>query len=210
MKRLFLMGCLLGAMGGALAQEPVSVAERAEMIERTRAAAAEITSLQCDFSQVKNLSLLQAAMTSEGKMYYKGGHSLRWEYTSPYTYTFVLNGDQVMMRSADKTDVVDVKSSRMFQQIARIMLNSVTGRSLTDTEDFAVEMYVQEGQWLAELRPKRKEMAQLFDRVRLWIDPASRMVRVVELIEKGGDTTRIEMRNVRKNVPIDDAVFAIE
>ena len=115
-----------------------------------------------------------------------------------------------MMRSADKTDVVDVKSSRMFQQIARIMLNSVTGRSLTDTEDFAVEMYVQEGQWLAELRPKRKEMAQLFDRVRLWIDPASRMVRVVELIEKGGDTTRIEMRNVRKNVPIDDAVFAIE
>ena len=180
------------------------------MVAEVCAAAAEMTSLQCDFVQVKQLSLLQTALTSKGKMYYRGGDRLRWEYTSPYTYTFVLNGDRVMLKSSEKTDVVSVRSSRMFQEIARIMLNSVTGRCLADESDFKVTMYKADGQWEARLVPQQKEMAALFSEVRLHIDPKLRMVTVVELKERSGDTTRIEMKNVRKNGTIDDAVFSVQ
>ena len=169
-----------------------------------------MTSLQCDFVQVKQLSLLQTALTSKGRMYYRGGDRLRWEYMSPYTYTFVLNGDRVMLKSSEKTDVVSVRSSKMFQQIARIMLNSVTGRSLADGGDFEVTMYKSGTEWEARLVPQQKELAALFSEVRLHIDPKLRMVTVVELREWGGDTTRIEMRNVRKNGAIDDALFKVQ
>ncbi len=214
MKKIMRYGfiaCLLACLSVcALAQQPVGADESRKMVAEVCAAAAEMTSLQCDFVQVKQLSLLQTALTSKGKMYYRGGDRLRWEYTSPYTYTFVLNGDRVMLKSSEKTDVVSVRSSRMFQEIARIMLNSVTGRCLADESDFKVTMYEADGQWEARLVPQQKEMAALFSEVRLHIDPKLRMVTVVELKEQSGDTTRIEMKNVRKNGTIDDAVFSVQ
>lgn len=205
------IACLLACLSVcALAQQPAGTDESRKMVVEVCAAAAEMTSLQCDFVQVKQLSLLQTALTSKGKMYYRGGDRLRWEYTSPYTYTFVLNGDRVMLKSSEKTDVVSVRSSRMFQEIARIMLNSVTGRCLADESDFKVTMYKADGQWEARLVPQQKEMAALFSEVRLHIDPKLRMVTVVELKEQSGDTTRIEMKNVRKNGTIDDVVFSVQ
>ena len=180
------------------------------MIEEVCAAAGEITSLQCDFRQVKQLSLLKTAMVSQGKMYYKGGKLLRWEYVSPYTYTFILNGDKVQLKSMGKTDVVSLKSSKLFQQIARIMMHSITGKSLSDSEVFSVAMYTVDGKWMARLTPKQKELAQFFSLVQLYIDPKIQMVTTVELIEKGGDVTEITLNGVEKNVAIPDAVFTIQ
>lgn len=208
--RYWFITCLLSFMAVCVsAQQPVGEAESRKMVAEVCAAAAEMSSLQCDFVQVKQLSLLQTALTSKGRMYYKGGDRLRWEYTSPYTYTFVLNKDRVMMKSAEKTDIVSVRSSRMFQQIARIMLNSVTGRCLADDGDFEVTMYGGKTEWEARLVPRQKELAALFSEVRLHIDPKLRMVTIVELKEKSGDNTRIEMKNVRKNETIGDAVFTV-
>lgn len=209
--RYLFIFCLLACMSvGVYAQQPADAAESRKMVAEVCAAAAEMTSLQCDFVQVKQLSLLQTVLTSEGKMYYKGGDRLRWEYTSPYVYTFVLNGDRVMLKSSEKTDVVSVRSSKMFQQIARIMLNSVTGRCLADGGDFRVTMYKGGKEWEARLVPQQKELAALFSEVCLHIDPKLRMVTVVELKERSGDTTRIEMKNVRKNETIDNAVFSVQ
>lgn len=209
--RYLFIFCLLACMSvGVYAQQPADAAESREMVAEVCAAAAEMTSLQCDFVQVKQLSLLQTALTSKGKMYYKGGDRLRWEYTSPYVYTFVLNGDRVILKSSEKTDVLSVRSSKMFQQIARIMLNSVTGRCLADGGDFRVTMYKGGKEWEARLVPQQKELAALFSEVCLHIDPKLRMVTVVELKERSGDTTRIEMKNVRKNETIDNAVFSVQ
>lgn len=209
--RYLFIFCLLACMSvGVYAQQPADAAESRKMVAEVCAAAAEMTSLQCDFVQVKQLSLLQTVLTSEGKMYYKGGDRLRWEYTSPYVYTFVLNGDRVILKSSEKTDVLSVRSSKMFQQIARIMLNSVTGRCLADGGDFRVTMYKGGKEWEARLVPQQKELAALFSEVCLHIDPKLRMVTVVELKERSGDTTRIEMKNVRKNETIDNAVFSVQ
>jgi outer membrane lipoprotein carrier protein len=211
MKRLmFAWVAMIAAMPLILhAQQPVSGAESAQMVAQVCAAAKQIHSLQCDFVQEKHLSLLKTSMTSKGKMFYKGGKLLRWEYTAPYTYTFVINGETVIMQSQQQTHVVDVKSSKMFQQIARIMMNSITGQSLSDGKDFQVTMYTDNGRWIASLKPQQKEMAQLFSAVRLYIDPVSQMVTSVELVEKGGDTSVITMEHIEKNKSIDDSVFNV-
>ena len=209
-KRYF---CVIGlslAVMSASAQKPVSEAESESMVQQVCLAAEKMRSLECDFKQVKQLSLLKSSMVSEGKMYYKDGRFLRWEYTSPYSDIFILNEGKVLLKSSDKTDVVDVRSSKMFQQIARIMMNSVTGKCLEDSEDFKVTMYLDENQWMAQLVPRQKELAQLFSFVRLYIDPSMQMVKRVELVEKSGDITRIDMKNIQRNKTIDDAVFSVK
>ena len=209
-KRYF---CVIGlslAVMSASAQKLVSEAESESMVQQVCLAAEKMRSLECDFKQVKQLSLLKSSMVSVGKMYYKDGRFLRWEYTSPYSYIFILNEGKVLLKSSDKTDVVDVRSSKMFQQIARIMMNSVTGKCLEDSEDFKVTMYLEENQWMAQLVPRQKELAQLFSFVRLYIDPSIQMVKRVELVEKSGDITRIDMKNIQRNKTIDDAVFSVK
>lgn len=195
----------------AFAQQAVSKSESKRMIEEVSAAAENMSALQCDFKQTKQLSLLKTAMSSQGKMYYKGGKLLRWEYVSPYTYVFILNNDKVMLKSKGKTDVISVKSSKLFQQIARIMMSSITGKCLSNAEDFNVTMYhMSGGKWMARLIPRQKELAQFFSRIQLYIDPKIQMVTTVELIEKGGDITQITLNNVEKNVTIANEIFAVK
>ena len=83
---------------------PVHAVEQAEddvsrkMIEQVQEAAAGLVSIECDFRQVKHLSMLQSEMVSEGKMYYKAG-MLRWEYVAPYDYVFILSGGNAIIES---------------------------------------------------------------------------------------------------------------
>lgn len=178
-----------------------------EMIEEICDAASGIRSMQCKFRQTKNLSLLATEMVSTGRMYYKEG-MLRWEYLSPYRYIFIINGERVLLDSPSGSNVIDTKTNKMFGSIANIMMNSLTG-NITDTEEFDTLILEEKEGWIAELIPVKKEMQQFFTKVRLHINPVEKSVEKVELLEKGGDTTLIEMTEIEKNVSVDDSVFEI-
>lgn len=174
-------------------------------------AASKMTSMECSFVQTKRLKMLNDKLTSRGEMRYRSnGSCLRWEYTSPYTYTFVMNGTKVMLDSGKKKNVIDVKTNRMFEEIARIMMNSVTGQCLTDKTEFSVKLYTEgKNAVVADLTPLKKQMKQMFVKIRLHFDRTAKTVNRVEMYEKGGDFTVIELLDIKKNRQIDDKYFKI-
>lgn len=193
------------------AQEIVKVdeAQSKTMITKINHTAAALQSMKCEFVQTKHLSLLNEKMISTGQMHYTQENKLRWEYTKPYAYTFILSNNKVMLQSSQKTDVIDVKSNKLFQEITRIMMNSVTGKSLTDNEDFQVTMYKQDKQWIAKLVPQKKEIKQMFSLITLYFDPIKTMVSEVEMTEKSGDITHIALKNIQTNIPLNESIFTI-
>lgn len=209
---LLLLTCMLaGSPAVAGTQSPQQPLTQAEILERIDRSASRIESLQCEFTQTKELSLLQERMISHGVMYYRQqGGLLRWEYLAPYRYTFILNSDRVMVQSGGRTDVVETSGNRMFREIARMMMNSLTGRCLTTASDFEVQVTVQSDCWVAELIPRRREMEQFFARVRLHFDPERQLVTRVEMIERNGDSTVIDLKNMQLNTTIDEKVFAVD
>ena len=64
--------------------------DEAKVKQQINAVASKMKTMQCDFVQTKYLKMLNDKMVSRGKMYYQQSNKLRWEYTSPYTYTFPL------------------------------------------------------------------------------------------------------------------------
>ena len=102
----------------------------AEIRHQIESAAVSMKTMQCDFVQTKYLRILNDKMVSTGKMYYQQSDKLRWEYTSPYTYAFVLNGSKVLISKGSRSDVINVNQSKFFKEIARIMMNSVVGKAL--------------------------------------------------------------------------------
>lgn len=181
----------------------------AKVKQQINAVASKMKTMQCDFVQTKYLKMLNDKMVSRGKMYYQQSNKLRWEYTSPYTYTFVLNGSKVLISKGKRNDVINVNQSKFFKEIARIMMNSVVGKCLTDSKDFKVSLSGFSAEYVATLYPQQKQMKQIFQKIILYFNKQKSTVFKVEIIEKKGDKTIIELKNVKNNVPINAKVFGI-
>lgn len=149
-----------------------------------------VKSLQADFMQVKEMAIVKEKMVSSGKMYFQDG-SLRWEYVKPSKSVFVTDKDQM-------------KSNRMFRSMAGLMAGSVTGINLNDPS-FKVTMFSPGKGYVAELVPLKREMKQVFTKIRLFFGADNR-VRQVELEESQGRTV-ITLSNVKYNVSLDPGLF---
>ena len=190
----------------AMAQQKVN---EAQVKRQINAAAQAMKTMQCDFVQTKQIKLLNDKMVSRGKLYYQQSNKLRWQYTSPYAYTFVLNGGRVLINKGSRSDVINVNQSKVFGEIARIMMNSVVGKCLTDTKDFKSTITANSTEYVATLVPQQKQMKQMFKQIVLHFSKKQSTVVKVELVEKNGDKTVIELKNIKLNSPVNAKVFSI-
>ena len=181
----------------------------AQIRQRVNQAAAAMKTMQCDFVQTKHLKMLNDVMVAQGKMYYQQRSKLRWEYTNPYAYTFVLNGDKVLLKNRQRNDVIDVNQNKMFREIVGVMMSSVVGNCLSDDKTFKTTIATTNGEWIATLVPKRKDMRQMFQKIVLHFNQQRAVVSCVEMVEKNGDKTVINLKNIRTNETINAAVFAV-
>ena len=205
-KILTIMFLLCGCFLSLSAQELTD----AQIKERINKAATQMKSMQCDIVQTKNLKMLNDKLVSRGKMYYKQSSKLRWEYTSPYTYTFILNDQKVQIKTGNRNDVIDVQQNKVFKEIARIMMNTVVGKCLSDDKDFQVKITTSASEYVATLTPLKKDIKQMFQQIVLHFNKKSSMVNKVELQEKNGDKTEIELINIQTNKAINENLFAVD
>ena len=204
MKRtIIILTVILGLLFPAQAQNEAQIKQQ---INQTAAA---LKTMQCDFVQTKQLKLLNDRLVSKGKMCYQKSDKLRWEYTSPTSYVFILNGDKVLLKNNNRNDVIDVKQNKLFREIARIMMSSVVGNCLSDEKNFKTSIASTPTEWVATMLPLKKDMKQMFQKIILHFNKQKSMVSSVELIEKNGDQTLIELKNIRQNESISASVFAV-
>lgn len=180
-----------------------------KVVQQISQAAQSMKTMQCDFVQTKHLKMLNDKMVSKGKMYYQQADKLHWEYTTPYTYTFILNGSKVLLKKGTRNDVINVSQNKMFKEIARIMMNSVVGKCLTDTKSFKTSISESQSEYVATLIPQTKDMKQMWTKLVLHFNRKQMMVSKVEMHEKNGDRTIIELLNAQTNKTIDAKQFAI-
>jgi outer membrane lipoprotein carrier protein len=191
------------------AQTKLTPEQQKEIIQKIEKSASAMTAMQCQFTQTKSMKLLSREMKSEGVMYFKKPDKLRWQYTSPYDYTFILNGDKVRIKSTKSTQDINVQGNKMFRQITSIILNSITGDGLKSTSDFGVEMYKSDKGYFAKLYPKKKEVKQIYNVIEIHFDTALTMVNMVKMEEKTGDVTLVRLNNIKTNAPVNETLFDI-
>ena len=134
---------------------------------------------------------------------------IRWQYNTPYSYTFILNNNKVTIKKGNHSEVIDVNKNKMFKEIARIMMNSVLGKVLTDKADFKSSVVHKGVYYIVTLIPQKKEMKQMFTSILLHYDTKLKLVTKVEMHEKNGDSTLIELKNIKKNTPINASQFKV-
>jgi len=178
--------------------------------QKVNQTASAMKTMQCDFVQTKHLKMLNNDFVSHGKMYYQQSNKLRWEYTSPYSYTFILNNDKVLLKNKQRNDLIDIKQNKLFREIVRIMMSSVVGNCLADDKNYKVSIATIGNEWVATLLPQRKDMKQMFPKLVLHFHAKKSVVNTVELYDKNGEKTIIELKNIRINETIHPHMFVIQ
>lgn len=181
-----------------------------QIIEQISAASAKITTLECDFVQTKHLKILDNRLVSHGKMYYSQPDKLRWEYVTPYSYIFIMNQNQILLKNSTRADVIDVNQNKIFKDISRLMMNSIMGDMLKDNTTFEISMASTKGGYTATLIPIKREMKQMWTKLVLLFDAESLGVKRMEMHEKSGDCTIIELENVKINRAINSTLFNLQ
>ena len=190
--------------------KPATGEQQQAMIEKITDASSKMKSLCCDFEQVKELSILDEKMVSKGKMNYRQDSRLRWEYLEPYAYIFMLNDRKLLMQTGNSRNVMDVKSSKMFQEIVKIMMNSINGKGLNEIDSFDNKYFLYGNNWIVKLIPIQKEIKKIFSGIELTFNTKDYTVDKVKLVEQNGDNTIILLSSKQFNKEIEDTVFHID
>jgi outer membrane lipoprotein carrier protein len=209
MKRILFILLTLVTTLGVCGQTKLTAEQQKQIVDKIDKGAALMKNMQCEFTQTKSMKMLKKDMQSKGVMYFKSPDKLRWQYTSPYDYIFILNGDKVSLKSAKSSKNIDVQRNKMFRQITDIILKSITGGGLKSAADFTVDMYKGDNGYYANLYPKKKELKQIYKTIVIYFNPELTMVSSVRMEEKTGDVTTVKLLNVKTNTSFNEKVFDI-
>ena len=181
----------------AWAQKPLTEAESQKVMAVLTEAAASMHTLQCRFVQEKTSSMLAEPSVAEGRMHFAAPDQLRWEYTSPYAFALVVNGDRIEKVTDGKTEVLDGKSGRMYQGMVGLIMGSATGKKLFDTTVFDIALYDDDTYWRADMTPKRRDMKRMFSQLVFCFDKKTNGISRVEFKDAGGDVTSIRFEDIK-------------
>jgi len=206
--QILLFGSLFCSVSGMAQYQNATREQKKEIVSKISQASRDMNTMQCDFTQVKELSFIDDQMSSKGKMFYKKTNKIRWEYTEPYQYVFSMDGKNGRMTIGGKTTTIPVNQSKLFNEISKVMVSSVSGTGLVDSPDFDTEFFVGSNDNKVVLIPQKKEVKDLFSSIQLFVNKSDNRITSVELVEKSGDKTTITLKNIQVNTAIDDKIFS--
>lgn len=193
MKKLYIIVILIltSVFGFAQTQE--------EVMQTLTDAAAAMQCMNCRFTQQKTMAMLAEPTVSEGLMSYNAPNKMRWEYTSPYAFALVVNGDKITKITDGNEEILDAKSGRMYQGIVSIIMSSANGKKLFDKSMFDVDIQDDGEFWKAEMQPKKHNMKRMFTMLTFYFGKDDNIIKKVEMTEASGDVTTIQFYNMKIN-----------
>lgn len=156
-----------------------------------------LLSIDCDFTQIKESSLLSDKAVSTGHLTYRKPDYLEWSYKTPFVLTLTVNGSVTSLNRDGHMEELGGRQARMTSELTRLIVSNINGRILTDNKMFSSSLSVAGGQIAITLYPRNKEMKKMWKTLVLYYDMDCRHARKFEMLEQSGDLTTITFNNAR-------------
>jgi len=192
MRRLFAL-VVLTCMSVAQAAEPAGT-------DSLRQFFANVKTINARFSQVVLDEALNTIQESSGTLWIDRPDKFRWDYDSPFKQEIVSDGEKIWVYDKDLEQVTVRPLAGGLGYTPAVLL---AGRGRLE-DNFVVKPLGQQGdlEW-AQLIPKNKDGG--FESVRIGFEQGQ--LRVLEMVDGFGNTTRVTLKAAKENVKIDPAKF---
>ncbi len=162
---------------------------------------AEVTSFSAQFNQVVLDEALNPIQESSGMLYLERPNRFRWDYDAPLKQQIVSDGKQIWVYDVDLRQVTVRSLSGGLGDTPAVLL---AGKGRLE-DSFAVTSMGTQGTlaW-ARLVPKRKDGG--YEDIRVGFEDGK--LKVLEMVDGFGQTTRVTLTAARENVKLDAARFS--
>lgn len=164
--------------------------------------AGKINTIESDFVQEKNLSVLSNTIVSKGHFCYKKDNNIRWEYVQPYKYLIIISGGKIFIKEDQGQKQYDIESNRIFREMNNFISGCIQGDILKNEKDFQAGYFENEKNYFVTLVPKAESMRKMLNEVQIWFDRNDLTVLRIKMLETGGDYTKIDFVGKKLNTQI--------
>jgi outer membrane lipoprotein-sorting protein len=201
---------LFGPMAQSLVAQTFTAVTDVEPLKKKLKETSEATkSIECEFTQVKKMSILQEDAISKGKFYYQESNKVRWEIITPESYIVIINGFKMMVKDKSKVKTYDTKTHKMFGKINEIMMATIKGSFGEDDSEYKEEYFESKDFYMLKLIPMEKGSQKYLSSIEMYFDKKKYDVLKIKMNEPGGDNTELSFFNKTLNGPIDAKVFEL-
>jgi outer membrane lipoprotein-sorting protein len=207
-KGLWILVMMNSVIFTSTGQDYVRINDFASFKKKFGAEASKINSITSSFTQEKILVALTEKITSTGTFAFKRANKVRIEYTRPFVYLMIMNGDKMKIRDDQKENTVNMRSNKMFRQINSIIMDCIQG-TILDSKDFTSEVFENNDSYLLQMKPVSKNLKEFFETINVVVDKNDYSVNSIEMNEPSTDKTVMKFVNKKINQPVADEVFAL-
>jgi outer membrane lipoprotein-sorting protein len=181
----------------------------ADLFARGRAVQKTMRSLRASFRETTVSSLLVDPLTSTGTVIAAVDPiRLVMQYAPPDGRTIWIDEKWLVLKSPSRPALEQIDIAATQRRIQKYF----TDASLDDLKS-SFDMALRDDParattHLLEMTPKRSQIKQGLERLRLSIDRETLLMVRLEMTFPGGDSTTIDLANIEVNVPIDERTFA--
>jgi len=163
--------------------------------------------IKSNFVQEKHLSYMKEKSVSKGTMIIKEGKKIRIDYTSPFSYLIVINGDKLFIKDGKKVTKINIGADKTFSNLNDILLRSMKG-DFDGSKDFSISYLESKEEYLLELVPLNVKKGN-FSKISIYLNRSSLQVSDLNMQEVSGDLTKMKFANTEINTNIGDEVFVV-
>ncbi|MBC7387921.1 MAG: outer membrane lipoprotein carrier protein LolA [Opitutaceae bacterium] len=163
--------------------------------------------IKSNFVQEKHLSFMKDKSVSKGTMQIKEGKKIRIDYTSPFSYIIVINGDRLYIKDGKKLTKINIGADKTFSNLNDILLGSIKG-DFDSSKEFTIKYFENKESFLLELLPADLTKGN-FSAINIYLNRENLNVAKLEMNEKSGDITKMKFDKTEINSKIADEVFVV-
>ena len=172
-----------------------------------------ILSIRSSFRQVKTLSFMNSKVSSGGIFLFRKDekkNQVRWEYTTPFSYIIVMDGDDVVMKDNNKVSRFDMSASKIFEEINEILIKSLNGTILNDRKNFTFRYSDKGDEFHVSMIPGKENLKKYLKKIQMVISKKDYAVSFLKMIESTGDSTELFFTDKKINGNVSGKEFEVK
>ncbi len=190
-------------------EPPLAGSDAEQIIQRAERAYAGLSSLEADFAQTVEVTLLSTTQRGHGKIYHRSPDRFLMRFTEPAGDIIVSDGRYATAYYPSTDSLMAMRSplSTSGQQIdlQREFLSDATRRFQVTLD--GTETVTGRPTHALTLTPRGSSP---YRRVRVWVDTGDFLVRRFEITEQNESVRTLELSNLRPNATLPDELFRFE
>jgi len=156
----------------------------------------KIGTLTADFTQVKCFSLFGDEQESRGRIYYKKGGKMAWHYAPPDSNEVYLNDGVAWTYIPDIRQIQKIDLGRDYKISTLLIGFGVPVSELKKNFVISLVSENEDGACVLDFVPRNREIANVLEKIRVWLDRENMVPVRTEQFERSKDTTVFEFKKI--------------